>query len=479
MGYVFEVIMFITCGAMLAAYYTAFLTPKTGRRVLTSIVFGCAYVAVRYTVEYLTAGYIPEPILALLKTTIMGTVVFGISFVIYQKELGKHLFLLLSFFTVLDICLLITAYIGVTASDVGWSLYGEALVRSAAASPENTSIYTNLIEVFSYIVYYVSFTILASISLKSIAKSFTYKNYTLKTAEILTVTLPCFSMFAITHAMRLLLLGVNVDGTYIITGASGLLVAVSAAFLLFTLIASVRLFQKSLQLHMEGKVTAILREQIRQIRSQSTSGLYSELRGMRHDMKNHFANIALLSKAVAGGNPDAADELENYLGIMGETLKTLDIVYDTGNTVSDVVIHQRYLEARRKLISFSSDFAYPAGIGIESYDIAVILGNALDNAFEACENVPENERFVNISSRIKGEFFFIEVSNSYCGQLNVDNKTGLPVSSKTDSSEHGLGLSNIRRFALKYLGEIEIRLSEQDNLKTFHLAIMLQGAAQH
>ena len=165
----------------------------------------------------------------------------------------------------------------------------------------------------------------------------------------------------------------------------------------------------------------------------------------------------------------------NYIDRMGETLETLDFVYDTGNSVSDVVIHQRYLEAKRKHISFSSDFAYPVGIGIEPYDIAVILSNALDNAFEACENVPESERFVRICSRIKGEFFFIEVSNSYCGRLNVDNKTGLPVSSKNDSAEHGMGLSNIQRFALKYLGEIDISLSEQNNRKSFHLAIMLQG----
>ena len=89
------------------------------------------------------------------------------------------------------------------------------------------------------------------------------------------------------------------------------------------------------------------------------------------------------------------------------------------------------------------------------------------------------ERFVRISSRIKGKFFFIEISNSYCGRLNVDKNTGLLVSSKTDSAGHGLGLSNIKRFALKYLGEIDINLSEQNDLKAFHLAIMLQGAPPH
>ena len=479
MGYVFEAILFITCGVLFAAYSAAFLTPKTGKPGLTSVVFGCAYVAVRYIVEYLTAGYIPEPVLALLKTTIMSAVMFGLSFAFYRKEPGKQVFLLLSFFTVLDVCLLITAYIGVTALDVGWMLYGESLAQSAAAAPENASIYTRLIEGFSYVLNYLLFTILASLSLKSIAKSFTYKKHTLKTAEILAVTLPCFSTLAITHAMRMLLFSANTGGAYIITGASGLLVTASSGFLLLTLIASVKLFQKSILLHMEGMTTAILREQIKQIENQSSSGIYEELRGMRHDLKNHFANITLLLKSAADKNPDAMNELGDYVGKMGETLETLDFVYDTGNPVSDVVIHQRYLEAKRKHISFSSNFAYPAGVGIEPYDIAVILSNALDNAFEACGNVTENERFVILSSRIKGEFFFIEVSNSYCGRLNMDNKTGLPVSSKTDGAEHGLGLSNIRRFALKYLGGIDINLSEQDDLKTFHLAIMLQGAPPH
>ena len=303
MGYVFEAILFITCGTLFAAYYAAFLTPKTGKPELASVVFGCTYVAIRYIVEYLTAGYIPEPALALLKTTIMGAVMFGLSFAFYRKELGKQVFLLLSFFTVMDICLLITAYMGVTALDLGWTLYGEPLARSAAVSPAST--YARLIEGFSYILNYLIFTALACLSLKSIAKSFTYKNRRLKTAEILAVTLPCFSMLAITHAMRMLLFGANVDGAYIITGASGVFIAASAAFLLLTLIASVKLFQKSILLHMEGMITAILREQIKQIEDQSSSGIYEELRGMRHDLKNHFANISLLLKSVADKNPDA------------------------------------------------------------------------------------------------------------------------------------------------------------------------------
>ena len=476
MGYAFEAILFITCGALLAAYYAAFLTPKTGKTALTSVVFGAAYVAVRYTVEYLTVGYIPEPALALFKTTLVAAVVFGLSFVFYRKELGKQVFLLFSFFTVLDICLLITAYVGVTALDVSWLLFGEFIARSAAVSPENTPVYAHFIEGFCYVIDYLLFTFLAYLALKSIAKSFTYKNHTLKTTELLAVTLPCFSMFAITHAIKILLFSANDAGAHVLTGASGLLVATAEGFLLLTLIASVRLFQKSILLHLEGRTTALLRAQIKQIERQSTSGIYAELRGMRHDLKNHFANINLLLKSVAGGNQDAVNELANYVTKMGETLETLDFVYDTGNSVSDVVIHQRYLEAKRKQIRFNADFTYPAGTGVEPYDLAVILSNALDNAFEACVNVPEQERFVQIGSSQKGAFFLIEVRNSYCGQLVMDAKTGLPVSDKADRAEHGLGLANIQRFAQKYLGAIDISLTEQAQRKVFHLTIMLQGA---
>jgi len=475
MGYIFEAAMYIFSGALLAWYYAAFLTPKAGKRFSMLAGYGAAYVLLRYVIEYLPAGYISEPVLAMLKTTMMAALMFCLSFVFFKQEIGKQVFLLISFFAVQDTCSFITVRAVTVISDLSWQLFSDSLLRNVTTHEQVTA-YMNLTMVFNHGMIFIVYAALIYFAVRSIAKGFTYKGYTLKSADILTMTLPCLSMLAISLALRAVFFGVS-GGEQILLRMPGFLFTATAIFLLLTLIASVRLFQNSIQLHIEERNTAIIKEQVKQIQNQDSGAMYAEIRGMRHDMKNHLANIALLSKSVAAGNTDAWGELEEYLGKMGKTLEALDFAYDTGNSVSDVVIQQKYLEAKCKHIRFSSDFIYPAGFGIDAYDLAVILSNALDNAVEACENVPEYERFIRLGSRVKGGVFFVEISNSYIGHVSFNDRSGLPVSRKADYAEHGLGIINIQRFAHKYFGDIDIQLSRQNGAKVFRLTVMLQGTA--
>jgi sensor histidine kinase regulating citrate/malate metabolism len=226
---------------------------------------------------------------------------------------------------------------------------------------------------------------------------------------------------------------------------------------------------------MEAKDTAILREQVKQLHDMDSGGVYTEIRGMRHDMKNHLSNMRLLMKQNSFENSESSTELSEYMSRMGETLEKLDFVFKTGNSVSDVVIHQAYVKARRDGIRFSSEFFYPTTLDINTYDLAVILQNALENACEACIAVPEEKRFIDIRSRIKGEMFFVEVNNSYTGTISIDSQTGLPPTSKTDGGAHGLGLANIQRTAGKHQGDISIQLTEKDGILVFRLTVALQG----
>ena len=82
---------------------------------------------------------------------------------------------------------------------------------------------------------------------------------------------------------------------------------------------------------------------------------------------------------------------------------------------------------------------------------------------------------VCIRSRQKAALYFIEIINDYAGGILLDPQTELPCSSRADgaSPEHGLGLKSIRRCAEKYLGAMDIALSEEDRRKIFVLTVML------
>ena len=73
------------------------------------------------------------------------------------------------------------------------------------------------------------------------------------------------------------------------------------------------------QYHEETGKRAILENQVRQMQKEiiEIQDVYTDMRGLRHDMRSHLANISLLVKGAAGS---VNEELESYIGKMEETV---------------------------------------------------------------------------------------------------------------------------------------------------------------
>ncbi len=97
----------------------------------------------------------------------------------------------------------------------------------------------------------------------------------------------------------------------------------------------------------------------------------------------------------------------------------------------------------------------------------MILNNALQNAIENVEK--EKMKQISILSYRRKNAYIIEICNSFTGSLQWDAESGLPVTAKEKPEGHGYGLSNIRRMAGKYAGDIDITLKNGK----FCLCIML------
>ena len=119
------------------------------------------------------------------------------------------------------------------------------------------------------------------------------------------------------------------------------------------------------------------------------------------------------------------------------------------------IISEKQKEAQDKGIDFSCNFRFPEMGNISTYDISVILGNILSNAMEAAE-ISKDKR-VQISSMLKNQIYFIDVKNSFDGILDIDNETGLPMSTKAKDEGHGYGMRNVKKVAEKYFGAVEIQ----------------------
>lgn len=204
-----------------------------------------------------------------------------------------------------------------------------------------------------------------------------------------------------------------------------------------------------------------------------TEQLYRDMRSLRHDMGNHLMTLKQLYEQ------GEYDEAERYTEKLNEEIIKAPLDINSGNPVTDVILSARKKEMAEKGIAFTCDFHFPMTTTVDSFDISVILNNALSNAIEAIERETDKagesrkKTRVFLSSERRKNMYLIEIANSYQGNLEIDKTSGLPHTSK-DSDGHGFGLPAIRHAAHKYLGDIEITKENREGEDYFVLRVMLQ-----
>ncbi len=202
-------------------------------------------------------------------------------------------------------------------------------------------------------------------------------------------------------------------------------------------------------------------------RLKEAENFYGSIRKVRHEMKNHMANIKGLTEAGAYG------EIEEYVRRMDETMQELEYKYVTGNAVTDVIINDKCRRAEKAGIRFDADFRYGGEIPV--FDMGIILNNLLDNAIEACEKLETGKGFIRLSLKRKKQFLILYVENSFDGAVPISKGSPLPPTTKQSIlpgiiTEHGIGLENVRDIAERYFGGVNIKVKGD----VFHVTVMLQ-----
>ena len=202
-------------------------------------------------------------------------------------------------------------------------------------------------------------------------------------------------------------------------------------------------------------------------RLEEAENFYGSIRKVRHEMKNHMANI----KGLAGAGEYG--EIEDYIRRMDETMQELEYKYVTGNAVTDVIINDKWRRAEKAGIQFDADFRYGGEIPV--FDMGIILNNLLDNAIEACEKMETGKGFIRLSLKRKKQFLILYVENSFDGAVPIRKGSSLPATTKQSIlpgiiTEHGIGLENVRDIAERYFGGVNIKVKGD----VFHVTVMLQ-----
>ena len=433
-----------------------------------------------WTMIYLAVDIVIYEILG-IDRDVMGVVVnlvllFTLQSLLFKWEYKKQIFVIFSFeagrellkYIISVLCYLISMLTGGMIERIISSSDGMTLERA-----NNILTASMIVQGIICVAVYV---IILCVYLKTLSRKYIYKGYETSFGENIFLVFPCFAALCVSITMRILILrfserlGVLV---YEQVPETVFWIIVICVLLLGTIIATMMLFQYLIERNEDSRKQTILENQVEQLHREieDIEEIYSDLRGLKHDMRSHLNNITQYVKGVGNGD---TREIDEYIGQIEDTVNRLDFSSKSGNPITDIIIYQRQQEARKHEITFDVDFVAPNTEQIDIYDIAIILNNALDNAFEACRGL-EGNREISLKSYMKGTLFFVEIENDFVGSMTVDRETGLPMTSKKDKRLHGIGLSNIQKCARKYMGDVDIEIRSDGGRKRFMLTVMMSG----
>lgn len=174
--------------------------------------------------------------------------------------------------------------------------------------------------------------------------------------------------------------------------------------------------------------------------------IYLNMRGWRHDYHNH---LQVMKAQIAGGQ---LEEMKQYLDDLEQNLDKVDTYIKSGNLMTDAILNSKLSLAEQKGIRVNCKAVLPEHLSIEDVDLCVMLGNLLDNALEACEKIPEIQRFLRIYMVVNRSQLYISIQNSAKEELDFNERNYI----STKRGNHGLGMKRVKALADKYDGYLTL-----------------------
>lgn len=179
------------------------------------------------------------------------------------------------------------------------------------------------------------------------------------------------------------------------------------------------------------------------------------LRVMRHE---HANKLSTISGLIEIGDNKAALELINSENIKKQQLIDFISSRIKLRQIAGILLgkYSRSCELGLELQFDPTCQLRHLNEKIEPNELSAIIGNLIDNAFEATLQNPESNKIVTVLITDAGDDLVVEVSDNGCG-ISSDIASTIferGVTSKKDSEGHGIGLYLINRYVMNAGGVI-------------------------
>lgn len=160
-----------------------------------------------------------------------------------------------------------------------------------------------------------------------------------------------------------------------------------------------------------------------------------------HDLKKQIRYL----RREGGAREELLAELETVTD-------SLNTTFHSGNDALNTVLTEKSMVCYRSGIPFA---CMASGEGLDfmrDLDIYTLFANLLDNAIEASQGVPAQERSIQVIVKRQGGFLSIHEENYFSG--TVREQDGQLLTTKSDRQYHGFGVRSMRQIVDHYDGSL-------------------------
>lgn len=192
-----------------------------------------------------------------------------------------------------------------------------------------------------------------------------------------------------------------------------------------------------------------------------------EARRFRHDFKN--IQIAIESLLTQEKYAEATDLIRQCSHQLDQSVAA-KAKFDTGNGIADALLTDKQEKATDYNTTISFDGIIPAET-LSPTDLCVLLGNSLDNALDACKQMPEDaDKTIAVSCNCSSGFLFLTVTNPIADRVQI--RGNHIATTKENKTLHGFGLYSLHTIVKKYDGEIHLSATEDSFTISIDLCMM-------
>lgn len=186
------------------------------------------------------------------------------------------------------------------------------------------------------------------------------------------------------------------------------------------------------------------------------------VRRFKHDLVNH---IGVLRELL---NEKKTKEAKEYVDTIWNIQNEFDLKIHTGDSFLDIIVNYYSYLAVKEKVEFTVSGRLTEKIHLDMFDLTTLVGNILQNAFEAALKADVPQIHVELIEHTK-EIFIVVINSTD----EVVNDKKIFVTSKKDKRNHGFGLKNIAATVQKYHGECYMESVAENGETLFKISIAI------